>query len=276
MTARTRSKAGRAKRSPGRSLRGGASIPPQGSVSHHEALAASLTQERTEAFIAALAVPDGENRAEVTGRRIKALHEAVRESYDIMNSLLGELDLDPPIACKSGCIHCCYNQIALTEPEALFLGMHLLETRTPEQLPELRARALALTERLNGKSWRDIGMARHLLPCVFLENGNCSVYPARPFACRGWNSVDVNMCVRSNLTEDAMTLIENHPIMRQIADGIQKGLLHGSKALGLEAGYLLMVRAVSLLMEGGLEQGLLDRTADWLRGDPFFGRKKDW
>lgn len=274
MAARTRSKAGRAKRSPKGRPCGGQTIPPQESALH-ETLA-SLSQERMETFVSSLAVPDGEGLAEISGKRIKALHEVMQESYDIMDSMLGELDLDPPIACKSGCIHCCYNQIALTEPEALRLGMHLLETRDREQLKDLNARTLALTESLNGKSWQDIGMARHRLPCLFLENGNCSVYPARPFACRGWNSVDVNMCVQSNVTEDAMTPIENHQIMRQIAESIQKGLLRGSKTLGLEAGYLLMTRAVSLLMEGGGEKGLLDCTGDWLRGSPFFGRKKNW
>ena len=276
MTARSRTKAGKAKRSPSRPPRGAGTVFPPGAVSHQEALAANLLQERLEAFTSALAVSDEESGTEVSGRRIKALHEVMRESYERMNSMLAGLDLDPPIACKSGCIHCCYNQIALTEPEALFLGMHLLETRDRAQLEDLGVRSRALTQRLSGKSWQEIGMTRHLLPCLFLENGNCSVYPARPFACRGWNSVDVNMCVRSNLTEDAMTLIENHPIMRRIADGIQKGILGGAKALGLEAGYLLMARSVSLLMEGGLEQGLLDCTVDWLRGKPFFARKRNW
>jgi len=276
MVARTRSKAGRAKRSPKRALRCGQPIPPQGSIAHDEALAASLSQGRMEAFIASLELSDGESQAEVSGERIKALHEVMRESYELLNSMLNELDLDPPIACKSGCIHCCYNQIALTEPEALVLGMYLLETRNQEQLKDLSARTLALTESLKGKSWHDIGMARHRLPCLFLQNGNCSVYPARPFACRGWNSVDVNRCVQSNLTEDAMTPIENHPIMRLITESIQQGILRGSKSLGLESGYLLMARAVSLLLEGGAEKGLLDCTVDWLRGSPFFGRRKHW
>jgi Fe-S-cluster containining protein len=229
-----------------------------------------------EAFTTALGPAGGAGQAALPDRQVEALYEVVHESYDIMDAMLGELELDPPIACKSGCIHCCYNQIALTEPEALVLGMHLLETRDREQLLDLAARTRTLTESLKGKSWQDIGMKRHLLPCVFLEDGNCSVYPARPFACRGWNSVDVNMCVQSNLTGDAMTPIENHPIMRLIAESIQKGLLRGASALGLEAGYLLMVRAVSLLLEGGPEKGLLDCTGGWLRGEPFFGRKKSW
>ena len=200
----------------------------------------------------------------------------MHDSFALFDSMLEELELDPPLACKTGCIHCCYNQVALTEPEALFLGLHLLETRDKRQLSELGARTLALVESLKGKSWREIGMERHRLPCLFLENGNCSIYLARPLACRGWNSVNADMCLHSNLSEDAMAPIENQPIVRLLADGIQSGLLRGSNALNLEAGYLLMARAVLLLLEGGAEKGVLVCTCDWLRGMPFFGRKKDW
>ncbi|WP_419785346.1 YkgJ family cysteine cluster protein [Pseudodesulfovibrio sp.] len=275
MTSRTRSKSGRTKRFPKRSLRGGQNVPPQGSA-HEEALTARLSLERSEAFISCMDISGNGDLTKISGERIKALHTLMRESYELMDSMLGELELDPPIACQRGCIHCCYNQVALTEPEALYLGMHLLETRTPEQLKDLTARALTLTEKLNGKSWQEIGMARHRLPCLFLENGNCSIYPARPFACRGWNSVNVNMCELSNITEDAMTPIENHAIIRQIAESIQQGILRGSKALGLEAGYLLMTRATSLLLEAGAEKGLLDYTGEWLQGHPFFARKRSW
>ncbi|WP_338668253.1 YkgJ family cysteine cluster protein [Pseudodesulfovibrio methanolicus] len=215
-------------------------------------------------------------QGEAPDHPVKALHDAVREAYAVCESMLDELQLDPPLACKRGCIHCCYNQVALTEPEALFLGLHLLGTRSPERLRDLANRARALADGLKGKSWREIGMMRHRLPCLFLEDGGCSVYPARPLACRGWNSVDEKMCLRSNLSGDALTPIENHPIVREIADGIQSGLLRGASAFGLEAGYLLMARATALLLSGDPEQGIMDTTADWLDGKPFFGRKAKW
>lgn len=269
MAARSRSKTGRTKRSLNRTAPGGPVIPRQPTADQHEALADRLTQDRMDALTTALR-PDGGVRS------VKALHETVQESYALLYSLQEELVLDPPIACTSGCIHCCYNQIAMTEPEALFLGMYLLETRDRQQLLDLEAKTRALVENLKGKSWQDIGMARHTLPCVFLENGNCGIYPARPLSCRGWNSVDVNMCIDSNRSENALTQIENHSILRVMSLGIQNGLLRGSKAMGLEAGYLLLVRAVLLLLENGAEQGVLTSTEDWLNGRPFFGRKKDW
>lgn len=274
MAARSRSKSGRTKRSPKRPARGGVPVPPS-PADQHEALAARLLEDRTKAFIEALG-SEGDSRSQASGPRMEALQEVVHESFDLFDSMLGQVDLDPPIACTSGCIHCCYNQIALTEPEAIVLGLHLLETRDTQQLLDLQAKTSGLVESLKGKRWQEIGMARHSLPCLFLENGNCSVYPARPFACRRWNSVDADMCQQSNLTENAMTLIENHPIAWLIADSIQQGILRGASTLGLEAGYLLMARAIMLLLENGAEQSLLDCSSDWLGGRPFFGRKREW
>ena len=270
MAARSRSNAGKAKRSLRRPARGRA-LAQASPAAQQEALADRISLKHAAAFQAALR-PQG---APVE-HPVKALHDAVHEAYAACDSMMDELQLDPPIACKRGCIHCCYNQVALTEPEALFLGLHLLGTRSPKRLRELADKAQALAEGLKGKSWQEIGMNRHRLPCLFLEDGGCSVYPARPLACRGWNSVDESMCRLSNLSEDALTPIENHPIMRQITDSIQTGLLRGASTLGLEAGYLLMARATALLLTGDPEQGVMDTTADWLEGKPFYGRKAKW
>lgn len=271
MAARPRSKTGRTRRQP---KRGGRAIPPAAPSleAQSEDLAARLSLDRMEAFVTALRAPDGEP----AGPDIPALHEIVRDSYALLDALIDELTLDPPPACKRGCIHCCWNQVALTELEAVYLGLHLLDTRTPEGLRDLADRTAALVDGLKGKSWQDIGMARHRLPCLFLENGGCSVYPARPLACRGWNSVDAAMCLESNLAEDALTPIENHPILRVMADSIQNGLLHGARALDLEAGYLLMARATRLLLHGDPARTILDCAESWLLGQPFFGKKKDW
>ncbi|WP_316896707.1 YkgJ family cysteine cluster protein [Pseudodesulfovibrio indicus] len=271
MAARSRSKSGKARRQP----KGGGRAIPFAAASPEaqaEALAARLSQERLEAFTAALRPADGNPAVP----DIRALHEIVRGSFALFDSLHDDLILDPPLACKQGCIHCCWNQVALTEPEALYLGLHLLDTRTPERLRELAAKAEGLVDGLKGKSWREIGMARHRLPCLFLENGNCSVYPARPLACRGWNSVNAAMCLESNLTEDALTPIENHPILRLMADSIQDGLLRGSRSMALEAGYLLMARATHLLLRDDPAATILACAESWLLGQPLFGRKRDW
>lgn len=280
MATRSRTIAGRMKRSRkrsrNRSVRSGRPIQALSPSEQHEALTALVALERMEAFKTALQPHDSFGSGMLSGKEVRALQDVVFDSFRVLDSMLDELTLDPPLACKRGCIHCCYNQVALTEPEAIALGLYLLETRDRQRLEELRSKTHALVENLKGRSWQDIGMARHTLPCLFLENGTCSVYAARPLVCRGWNSIDVAMCQHSNQSGDAMVSIENHAILRKLAESVQAGLLHGATSLNLEAGYLLMARAVSLLLEGGAESGVLDCASAWLRGESFFGRKTKW
>ncbi|WP_320170499.1 YkgJ family cysteine cluster protein [Maridesulfovibrio sp.] len=268
----SRSRAVKARRSSKPAPAHGRINSDNGITAEQEAVASRVTEECMDAFKNGLK-PEG-NSALQTGARndIRALYEIVRASLDVFDSMLAELVLDPPMDCKRGCIYCCVNQVSLTPPEALFLGFHLLETRTPQQLLELHARARTLSESLKGKSRQEIGMTRHLYPCLFMENGTCSIYPARPLVCRGWNSVNAQMCKHSNQSGDALAPIENHPLPRLLAASVQTGLLQGARDLGLETGFLLLTRAVLLLLEGGAEHGVMNCTTDWLEGRPFFAR----
>ncbi|MGE4291781.1 MAG: YkgJ family cysteine cluster protein [Desulfovibrio sp.] len=227
----------------------------------HEAFARRVTEER------ALAVTEA-----LEQRSVAALCNVVGESYALFDELLADLDLDPPVACARGCSHCCYNQISLTPPEAVHLGLFVLEKYRGEALAEVASRVETILGLIRGKSRSEIGTIRHLLPCPFLEDGACAVHPVRPLVCRGWNSVNAEHCRRANDDQDPWTLIENHSLPRVLAEAIQLGLLHGSRGLGLEAGFLVITRAVRLM----LDHGVGECAVDWLQGRPFFGRKGSW
>ncbi len=197
---------------------------------------------------------------------LRGLCEAVEESYRALDEVLDELDFQPPPVCARGCSHCCFNQVSLTPAEALYLGVHLMERLGPAERDEVLRRAEGLVPLIRGRSRRELGDLRHLTPCVFLREGACSVHAARPLACRGWNSVDAATCRQSLEAHDPMLLIEGHALQRELADAVQEGLLRASAALGLEAGYLVMTRAVRLL----LERGPMRCAHDWLGGGPFF------
>ena len=238
---------------------------PNSSQSEHEELALRIAEERQKTLIDKFS---GNSSA----GNYQQFFELMEESYEMFNTMLEELTLNPPLACKKGCIYCCINQVSLTEPEALYLGYHLLESRSSEQLLDLEKKTHTLLTSLKGKSRQEIGMERHLHPCLFMEEGNCSIYPARPFVCRGWNSVNAEMCRHSNQAGDALAPIENHPLPRILADSIQLGLLNGAKESGLEAGYLLLPRAVAMLLKGGSDT-VVELTKDWLEGKPLFAKR---
>lgn len=232
--------------------------------SPHEVMAVRIAEERYEKFIDRLS-------GNMSEGGFQHFYDLMEESYAMFDTMLDDLALDPPLACKRGCIYCCINQVSLTEPEALYLGFYLLKTRSQEQLADLEKRARSLLTSLKGKSREEIGMERHLHPCLFMEEGNCSIYPARPFVCRGWNSVNAEMCRHSNQAGDALAPIENHPLPRILAESILLGILNGAKKSGFETGYLLLARAAYMLLEGGAEnvEGL---TRNWLAGGPLFAK----
>jgi hypothetical protein len=80
---------------------------------------------------------------------------------------------NPPdtILCKAECPHCCEKAIpTITVPEAIYIHQYSVENGLKPN--EYRAGA-----------------------CPFLnEKGSCSIHPARPVRCRGWNSTDLEFC----------------------------------------------------------------------------------
>lgn len=207
-----------------------------------------------------------------TSPDLRSLLEHMRQCYEEFDARMAGTPFSPPFACAKGCSHCCYNQVSLTPPEAVYLGVHLLERFSEAEREDIKVRLKTLLERIKDKSIKEIAAIRHELPCVLLQENVCSVHVARPFACRGWNSVDAAQCQRSVQEQNPMVLIENHALPRELAESLQLGLLYGSQGLGMEAGYLLLPRALHLL----LKKGPLSCGEVWLqRGGFFAGWKTD-
>lgn len=200
-----------------------------------------------------------------SGPGVRGLCEAVQQAYAALDDVLLGLDFDPPVACARGCLHCCFNQVSLTPPEALYLGIHVLERFSSEERAAAAGRVAGLLDVIRGRTRRELGDIRHLTPCAFLRDGACAVHAARPLACRGWNSVDVDACRLSVELRDPLAPIPSYALQRELAGAVQEGLLEGSAALGLEAGYLVMTRAVALMDA----RGVLACAEDWLAGRPF-------
>lgn len=248
----------RRKQGRGRRLRPGRRPP---GVQGHEEAVREAAADRVR-----LAVAEAMVRTMAQEPTVRGLSAAVQDAYAIFDDHMATAVFAPPLACRRGCTHCCYNQISLSEPEALFLGLYVFERFGPERLAQVEADTRAVLDRIRGLTRRQVGDIRHLVPCPLLEDGACSVHPARPLACRGWNAVDADQCRRSVADNDPLALIEHHPFPRRLADAIQAGLLQGSQELGLEAGYLVITRALSLMRGHGLARC----AGDWLEKKPFF------
>ncbi|VTU44308.1 hypothetical protein RA8P2_00123 (plasmid) [Variovorax sp. RA8] len=104
--------------------------------------------------------------------KIEWLHKAID---------LGVAPSEGLAACRKGCVHCCHISVDVGESEAraiqkasgrrLNLKAGLNGDDAEQRIPERQRRALGVS-------------------CAFLARGACSIYVARPFACRAQVNVD--------------------------------------------------------------------------------------
>ena len=104
------------------------------------------------------------------------------------------------ISCKAGCGACCRQLVPVSAAEAQALA-HLVESMPEPRRSTIKARFDAVRDRLaavgllevlrhpsqmNLEQRRTLGLdySRLRLPCPFLEEESCSIYPDRPLVCR--------------------------------------------------------------------------------------------
>ena len=123
----------------------------------------------------------------------------------------------PALACKLGCNYCCHQRVELRPYEAFVLAEHIRSRMTAAQQANARQRLAANRDRVLSLTAQQHTQAG--IPCALLEDGACSVYEARPAACRKYYSVSVDTCrnafehpaepLTGPLEEDALRLAGN-------------------------------------------------------------------
>lgn len=79
--------------------------------------------------------------------------------------------ITPHTVCKDGCSHCCYMAVAITEFEADKIAAFTGRAKA------MKGDALTYMENPGIEKYATV-------PCTFLIEGKCSIYPVRPLACR--------------------------------------------------------------------------------------------
>ncbi len=102
-------------------------------------------------------------------------------------------DSGQALACKAGCTWCCHYKVDVRADEALAIAEHV-RTRLDEAT---RTRVVEAARR-NAATIRGLTPLEHqrsAIPCCFLVDNGCSIYPARPLACRNYHATDVDGCI---------------------------------------------------------------------------------
>jgi Fe-S-cluster containining protein len=165
------------------------------------------------------------------------------------------------IACHAGCHWCCHMKVSLTVPEIFAVAEYLKSSVSAETRERIQARVAELSQ--DERIFSADAKVAARIPCALLsEQGACLVYPARPLACRGYNSLDAESCRRS--LDDDLEIVEwNEPLVRDSA-AVALGLLAGIEAAHLPAELLELT--------AGLHIALSDPTAleRWFAGEAVF------
>lgn len=164
---------------------------------------------------------------------------------------------DARVACGRGCYFCCHIWVDATPAELFHLGNSLVGERRAAALQALHA-ALEKTGGLSAQQ-----RERVVSPCPMLVEKACSVYQARPLACRALAALDAAKCERAfvGLSEELIDLPQPYMLAGY---GYRLALDGALKRAGL------VYRPVEL--NSGLAIALTSGSAEteWLAGaDPF-------
>jgi Fe-S-cluster containining protein len=96
--------------------------------------------------------------------------------------------------CREGCSWCCYQPVFALSYELDGLNDYVKKHFDASVRAQITERAALKRKKLNGLDSERILQSK--IPCPFLENGSCMVYPVRPVACRVYLSTDLNSCLK--------------------------------------------------------------------------------
>lgn len=169
----------------------------------------------------------------------------------------------PALACKKGCAWCCYLHVSVSPMEVIRIVEYVRSHFSPEETSALRdraAQAVRVTRGLTSDQHERLKVA-----CPLLVGNQCSVYPARPLACRGWNSRSVQPC-RHNVehAEDGKQTVYFFKKFKEAADSARTGVALALDALPMQNEVLELAAAIDAALN------VPDASERWLLAEPVF------
>ena len=129
---------------------------------------------------------------------------AARDQDEVFAALrwgLGELDRTfasspakarAAVACRAGCDFCCRGPVGVQAHEVLLAADYVMTHFSPAETAAVVERAAQHRARTSGLGAAD--QARLSQACPLLRDGQCSIYEARPEACRAHHASDSRVC----------------------------------------------------------------------------------
>jgi len=197
------------------------------------------------------------------GKALELALSAIHFAEHVVGLIESANPLPQPIACQAGCHFCCFNQVELTPPEALFLGQYVEQHFSDGEKQELLAQISRSLDLKAGKNKIEMAKIRQELPCPLLRDRRCSAHPARPLMCRAMHSLDAGQCQAALANRD-LTSPPYYAHRHEIYFSISRGLLAGCRAVGCQSAPLELARG---LRDFFAQPRPLER---WIQGEEVF------
>lgn len=162
----------------------------------------------------------------------KSILHTTRQAQDAIDGLVDALSSEAkrqnmPVDCKKGCSWCCHQPVFTTSHEVLFIWEFMQLNIKQEDQKVILQNAFNNYQKRGRMDDKELLSSK--MPCPLLVNGSCSIYPARPVACRIYLSMSEPSCKtyfdEPDKTNSYPQLFE-FPLQagRMVNEGINKGL----------------------------------------------------
>jgi len=214
--------------------------------------------EDTEAIISTNRTPEG----------LKAL---VENAIETMETLWEDVRSEAPdYACKKGCSYCCHQSVMATAAEVIYAAQFLHANLSEDEVIKLRDHVAARARKVDGMDNHERVDKR--IPCAFLAEDVCSIYPVRPLQCRGGFSEDADYCrdLLDRREETAQKVARDEIdgkyllLPKMLYDSAQIGMAGALSKDGLNSQPLDFASALAIALS---DPNVAEK---WLRGWPVF------
>lgn len=138
------------------------------------------------------------------------------------------------LACERGCNYCCHQRVEIRPYEAFVLADYVRTKMTAAEQEDVKSRLAENLERI--KPLESLQHTQAGIACALLVSGACSVYEARPAACRKYYSLSVDTCRAAfeHPTEPLIGPLEDDDL-RLAGNAIALGYARGIEESGRDA-----------------------------------------
>lgn len=128
----------------------------------------------------------------------EAVHQSLKEMYGAIDGMIDSLFVyarqqNQSVDCKRGCSWCCHQPVFALDYELDYLHAFVNKSFNAETISGIAEKAKQKQAKLGQLKGDELMNAKH--PCPLLKDNACTVYEARPMACRIYLSSDVKSCV---------------------------------------------------------------------------------